>query len=115
VRQLSYGETTWEGGDTPAKALQNHRQMPAGRSEKIKALYTRRMGNPSTLPSNEVEAANRGEVTALLIRWAIGSTALRQTATERTCTERTWWYGRRAESCDPSSSDPDRPRVGNGQ
>jgi hypothetical protein len=26
------------------------------------------MGNPSTLPSNEVEAANRAEATALLIR-----------------------------------------------
>ena len=57
------------------KALQNHRQMPAGRSEKIKAPYTRRMGKPSTLTSNEVEAANRAEVTALLIQWAIGSTA----------------------------------------
>src|SRR5260370_19726323 len=48
--------------------LQNHRQMRAGRSEKIKGHYTRRMGNLSALTSNEIEAANRAEATALLIR-----------------------------------------------
>ena len=68
VRRASYGETTWEGGDTPAKALQNHRQMPAGRSEKIKAPYTRRMGSRSVRTSIEVEAANRAGARALLIR-----------------------------------------------
>ena len=48
--------------------LENHRQMRAGRSEKIKGHYTRRMGNLSALTSNEIEAANRAEATALLIR-----------------------------------------------
>ena len=59
IRQFRRGYTR--------ESVAKHRQMPAGRSEKIKAPYTRRTGNPSMLTSNEVKAASRAEATALLV------------------------------------------------
>src|SRR5216684_1055687 len=63
------------------------------------------MGDPPTLTSNELEAANRAEATALLIR--AGYRVYRPEADG---------YGEdlvvRTPSGDPSRSGPDRPRVG---